>query len=83
MEDLYLVMEKTNYTKEEVLKKLESTEKIIKYTYGLGFRNPTIHKVPVSNEKAARIFDENSSMCDVHEHDEWIHLNEFSSNDLL
>lgn len=82
MKNLYRVMGENECSRDEVIEKLSVTDKVIKYTFGLGFRNPTIHKVVISNEEAVEKFKSNSGMCDVTEYDDWIHLNEFSGNDL-
>ena len=67
------------YTYDEAKDFLRTTNKTIKYTYGLGYRNPTIHKVPISNKEAVEKFN---GMCDITEYEEYVHLNEFSSNDM-
>ncbi len=83
IKELWSLMGKTEYSKEDVLKILKETDKPIKYTFGLGYRSPTIHKIPYTNEQAVKTFTDKSGMCDVDEYEDYIHLNEFSSNDLL
>lgn len=75
----YNLMGKNNYTMDEAREFLRDTSKPIKYTYGLGYRNPTTHKVPISNQEAVEKFN---GMCDITEYEDYVHLNEFSSNDL-
>lgn len=60
---------------------ITQTDKELKYTYGLGYRNPTTHKKPIDKEEALRIVD-TASLLDITEYEDWIHLNEFSSNDM-
>lgn len=83
LKSIWKLMGKTEYSKEDVLKVFEETDKPIKYTYGLSFRSPTIHRVPYTKEQAIEKFTDKSSMCDVDEYEDYIHLNEFSGNDLL
>lgn len=60
---------------------ITNTDKELKYTYGLSFRNPTTHKKPISKEEALRIID-TKGMLDIDEYEDWIHLNAFSDNDM-
>ena len=60
---------------------ITNTDKELKYTYGLSFRNPTTHKKPISKEEALRIID-TEGMLDIDEYEDWIHLNAFSDNDM-
>ena len=66
----------------DVLKNfIENTNKEIRYTFGLEYRNPTTHKVLMSKEKALDIV-KNESRLDAEEFDTYLHLNAFSDNDL-
>ena len=57
------------------------TSKPIKYTYGLGYRNPTIYKASITKEKALQIVDR-ESLLDANEYEDYLHLNAFSENDM-
>ena len=57
------------------------TEKPLKYTYGLGYRNPTTNHKLITKEQAREIIDK-ESLLDVTEYDDYVHLNAFSSNDM-
>ena len=66
----------------EILKAfIEKTDKPIRYTYGLKYRNPTILNVPVSKEEALQIVD-SQSMLDAKELDDVLDLQAYSSNDM-
>lgn len=66
----------------KVLKRfIEDTDKPIRYTYGLGYRNPTTNKVLVDKAKALEIV-ETESLLDAGENDEYLHLNAYSGNDM-
>lgn len=60
---------------------ISETNKPIKYTYGLGYRNPTINHVPITKERAMEIID-TESLLDIDEHEDYIHLNAYSANDM-
>ena len=60
---------------------VSKTNKIIKYTHGLGYRNPTTHLKPIGKEEAYNII-KNESWLDITEHEDYIHLNSFSGNDM-
>lgn len=81
MKHLYSFMERKYGTKEEAEEIIKDTDKEVLYTHGLGYRNPTIHKVPISKEEAINKLYENS-LVDVDEYDEYIHVNSFSGNDM-
>ena len=67
--------------KAELRKFVADTNKPIRYTYGLGYRNPTTHKVLIDKEEALRIIDK-ESLLDAHENEEYLHLNAYSGNDM-
>lgn len=67
--------------KEEAITFIEATEKPCVYTYGLGYRNPTIHRKPIGKEKAIKIV-RSGGLLDVTEENAAIHLNEYSDNDM-
>lgn len=69
-------------SKAEAMEFLEKTDKVIKWTFGFKFRNPTTYEIPISNEKAIKLFKENS-LTDVTEKDTWIDFEQYSSNDML
>ena len=58
-----------------------NSEKPCRYTYGLGYRNPTTHNIFITKEEALEIIAK-ESLLDVREHDTYIHLNAYSSNDM-
>ena len=60
---------------------IEKTDKPIRYTYGLKYRNPTTLNVPVSKERALQIVD-SQSMLDAKELDDVLDLQAYSSNDM-
>ena len=65
----------------KALELIQDTEKVIKYTYGLGYRNPTTYKKPITKLQAIKTINCNG-MIDITEYDDWIHINEFSDNDM-
>lgn len=67
--------------REKVKEEISKTTKDIKYTYGLGYRNPTTNHKPISKEEAIRIV-ETESLLDVTEYEDYIHLNAYSCNDM-
>ena len=69
------------YNKEKAVELIRNTDKQIKYTHGLGYRNPTIHNKPISKDCALEILDTESTI-DIDEYQEHIHINTYSSNDL-
>ena len=81
MRRVYCIMGDHECDSEGTIKFLEETPKPIKHTQGLRFRRTTIHKVPVNREKAIKLFKENG-LCDVTEHDDYVHVNTFSGNDM-
>ena len=78
---IYCIMGDHECTKEKTVEFLKETIKPIKYTHGLGYRGPTINKVPVNRKKAIEIFNTNS-LCDVTEYEDYVHVNTFSGNDM-
>ncbi len=71
-----------HHSKQEVIDFLRSTDKPIKYTYGLGYRNPTTHNKPISLEEALGIVEREWGMLDVDERPKYVHLNAYSENDM-
>lgn len=67
--------------REKALELIQDTDKVIKYTYGLGYRNPTTYKEPITKLQAIKMINRNG-MIDITEYDDWIHINEFSDNDM-
>ena len=58
-----------------------NSEKPCRYTYGLGYRNPTTNNIFITKEEALEIIAK-ESLLNVREHDTYIHLNAYSSNDM-
>lgn len=71
----------SNCTKEEAKELIRTTDKGFIYTYGLGYRNPTTHRVPITREKALEYADD--GIVDITEEENFIHINRYSSNDLF
>lgn len=69
-------------TEEEARNLLITTDKPIKYTFGLKMRNPTTNNVEISNEEALNKFDANG-LSDVTEYTDYIDFNQYSGNDLF
>lgn len=67
--------------RERLIEFIESTDKKIVYTYGLGYRNPTTYRKPISKEAAIKIA-KNESLLDATEEAECLHLNAYSGNDM-
>ena len=67
--------------KERLKEFIEKTDKPIRYTYGLKYRNPTTCNVPVSKEQALQIVD-TQSLLDAKELDDCLDLNAYSGNDM-
>lgn len=81
MEKLYALMGESKFDrKEDLTKYLATSKKKILYTFGLSYRNPTIHKVEITLEQA--IDNINKHYCDVTELDDYIYVKCFSANDL-
>lgn len=57
------------------------TDKPIKYTFGLGYRHPITHNKPIDKAEAMRLLNE-SSMTDIDEFDDYIHINQYHENDM-
>ena len=60
---------------------ISTTDKPIKYTYGLGYRSPTINNVLIGKEKAIQIV-EREGLLDATEKEDYLHLNAYSANDM-
>ena len=67
--------------REELKVFIKETNKPIRYTYGLGYRKPTTHKVLIDKERALKIV-ERESLLDARENEEFLHLNAYSGNDM-
>ena len=67
--------------RKELKEFIENTDKPIKYTYGLGYRNPTTNKKPLSKDEALKIVD-TQSLLDADELTDYLHLNAYSDNDM-
>ena len=52
-----------------------------RYTYGLGYRNPTTHRQLIPKERAMHIID-TEGLLDITENEEYFHLNAYSDNDM-
>ncbi len=67
--------------REKLKEFIDETEKPIRYTYGFGYRNPTIHKILIDKEKAMKIVKDEYYL-DAEEFSDYIHLNAYSNNDM-
>ena len=67
--------------REELINFIKTTNKPIKYTYGLGYRNPTTNHVPITVERAIEIV-KTQSLLDATEYEDYLHLNAYSDNDM-
>ena len=78
----YCFMSKySNCDKEEAIELIKNTNKKFVYTYGLTYRNPTTYRVPITRDKALDYAK--SSIVDITEEDNVIHINRYSGNDLF
>lgn len=68
--------------REKAKKIISETAKPLKYTFGFSYRNPTTHNKLITKDEAVRIV-ENQSFLDIEDRGEYIHLNAYSSNDML
>lgn len=68
--------------REVLIKFIENYKKPIKFTYGLGYRNPTTHNKLIAKEEALEIA-EKESFLDAREDEECLQLNAYSANDLF
>ena len=77
----YCFMSKySNCEKKDAIELIKTTEKPFKYTYGLSYRNPTTHNVPISREKALEYAKD--SIVDITEHEDYVHINRYGEMDL-
>lgn len=67
--------------KEELKKFIEETDKLIRYTFGLSYRNPTTRNELKSKEEALAIVD-SENLLDAEEYEEYLHLNAYSASDM-
>jgi len=70
-----------NCTKDEMIEFVKTTTKPFKYTYGLGYRNPTTNHVPITQEQAIK-YATGNGMTDVQEYEDYVHINQYSDNDM-
>ena len=68
--------------KNDAINYIEKLDKPFVYTYGLEYKHPTIHRVPVTKEEAIEKI-ENNSFVDITEETDAIHINAYSSNDMF
>lgn len=61
---------------------LKRTKRRLLYTHGLGYRNPTTHNKPITLEQALQVIKENSWFDIDATHDDYIHINTYSDNDM-
>lgn len=68
--------------KEKLKDFIARSNKEIRYTYGLAYKNPTTYKVLISKNEAFDIINK-ESMLDATEFEDYLNLNAYSANDLL
>lgn len=61
---------------------IQKTTRPILYTYGLEYRHPTIHRVPITKDEALKYINKQSHYIDITATESLIHINEFSGNDM-
>lgn len=66
---------------DKAIELISDTNKEINYTYGFEYRGPTTYRVPIDKEKAIEIIKRNG-FIDITEYEDWIHINEYSVNDM-
>ena len=67
-------------TDEEIEQFLAETKKEILYTLGFAWKNPAIHNIPITNEKALEIFH-STPYVKITEHKDFVIFNIFTEND--
>jgi len=67
--------------KNDAINYIEKLDKPCVYTYGLEYKHPTTHRVPVTKEEAIEKI-KNNSLVDITEETDVIHINAYSSNDM-
>ena len=60
---------------------ISTTDKPIRYTYGLSFKNPTTNKVLIGREKALQIV-KSEGFLDATEKEDCLYLQAYSANDM-
>ena len=70
-----------HHSKEEIKEFIETTDKPLKYTYGLGYRGPATNHKSITKEEAYTII-KTQSLLDVDEYEDYVHLNAYSENDM-
>lgn len=61
---------------------LQRTNRQIIYTYGLEYKNPTTHRVPITKEDALHIWNRGGFVEVDALNPEYIHIKEYSANDM-
>lgn len=68
--------------REELKKFIESYKKPIKYTYGIGYRNSSTNKKPITKKEAFEIIERENYLNAI-ETEECLYLNAYSDGDLF
>lgn len=71
----------SNCSYDEIMNLIKTTDKPFKYTYGLSYRHPTTDHVPMTREDAIKEL-KSKGFTDVTEHEDYIHINSYSDNDM-
>lgn len=72
---------KGTLNRKELIEFINNTDKTIKYTFGLLYREPRTKYKPISKQEAIEIAN-NEDWLDVEERENFIHLNAYSENDM-
>ena len=82
MEKIKMSFYRGTFNKEKLVKFINETDKDIRYTFGLSYRNPTTNKVKITKAEALQII-ETESLLDADEYDNALYLNAYHANDLF
>lgn len=70
-----------NWNTDAAINFITTTTKPIRFTYGLEYRNPTTYRVPMKKDDAITVIKARG-LVDINEYDDFVLVNEFSSNDM-
>lgn len=71
----------SNCNKDEAIDLIRNTDKGFVYTYGLSYKGPATYRVPITRKEALN--HAKSSIVDITEENDVIHINRYSGNDLF
>lgn len=67
--------------RKELIHFINKTNKTIKYTFGLLYRDPATKYKPISKQEAIAIAN-NADLLDAEEREDFLHLNAYHINDM-